>query len=695
MFTGGTNYNDQNGTAAIVINKANATIVVAGYNVVYDGQPHTASATLTGVNEETGATVGVVDVSDTEHTDAGSYIADQWTFTGTNYNSASGVVDDVIARANAVVVVTPYTVTYDGQPHSATVTSISGVNGETGTLVGTVSVAGTTHTNAGTYAADLWTFTATANYNNSNGTVNDVIARASATVVVVPYNVTYDGLAHAATVTSITGVNGETDATVGTVNLTGTIHTNAGTYNGDTWTFAGANYLDTGGTVDDAIAKADATIVVTGYSVVYNGLPHTASFTVTGVNGEAGATVGVVDVSGTGHTQAGTYSADPWTFTGTNYNSASGVVDDVIARANAVVVVTPYTVTYDGQPHSATVTSISGVNGETGTLVGTVSVAGTTHTNAGTYAADLWTFTATANYNNSNGTVNDVIARASATVVVVPYNVTYDGLAHTATVTSITGVNGETGATVGTVSVAGTTHTNAGTYGADPWIFTAAANYNDASGTVIDVIAKATPTVVATPYNVAYDGNPHTAGFAVSGVLGETGVAVGVINVFGTTHTLPGKYDGDPWTFTGSANYNNANGTVDDRIGYGTCAAGYGPGGVILQPINSNGTSVYNRKGGSTIPVKFTVCDAAGMPIANPAAVFASMGGALTMLSAVRGTVDVVNEPGVSEIPDVAFRWAGDKWIFNMSTSNLQAGTTYTFGINLSLGNITFRVGVK
>ncbi len=36
------------------------------------------------------------------------------------------------------------------------------------------------------------------------------------------------------------------------------------------------------------------------------------------------------------------------------------------------------------------------------------------------------------------------------------------------------------------------------------------------------------------------------------------------------------------------------------------------------------------------------------------------------MLSAVRGTVDVVNEPGVSEIPDAAFRWAGDKWFFKV-----------------------------
>ena len=48
-----------------------------------------------------------------------------------------------------------------------------------------------------------------------------------------------------------------------------------------------------------------------------------------------------------------------------------------------------------------------------------------------------------------SGTVNDCIAKATATVVVTPYTcptTTYTGLSHTATYT-ITGVNGETGAT--------------------------------------------------------------------------------------------------------------------------------------------------------------------------------------------------------------------------------------------------------
>ena len=92
------------------------------------------------------------------------------------------------------------------------------------------------------------------------------------------------------------------------------------------------------------------------------------------------------------------------------------------------MVVTPYTVTYDGLPHTATVTSITGVNGETGATVGTVDVSNTTHTNAGIYNTDTWSFTGTANYNNiAATTITDTIDKANATVVVTPYTVTYDG----------------------------------------------------------------------------------------------------------------------------------------------------------------------------------------------------------------------------------------------------------------------------
>jgi len=93
--------------------------------------------------------------------------------------------------------------------------------------------------------------------------------------------------------------------------------------------------------------------------------------------------------------------------------------------------------------------------------------------------------------------------------------------------------------------------------------------------------------------------------------------------------------------------------------------------------------------------VKFTVCDANGNPISDPNVVFAGTGGTLTMLSAVRGQLQTVDESGYNDIPDVAFRYVGGMWIFNMGTSNLQQNTTYTFRINLRYGSITFVIAIK
>ena len=60
------------------------------------------------------------------------------------------------------------------------------------------------------------------------------------------------------------------------------------------------------------IERADATIVVTPYSVPYDGGAHTATSTAKGVQDE---NLSGVDLSGTTHTNAGDYPSDPWTFT--------------------------------------------------------------------------------------------------------------------------------------------------------------------------------------------------------------------------------------------------------------------------------------------------------------------------------------------------------------------------------------------
>ena len=47
--------------------------------------------------------------------------------------------------------------------------------------------------------------------------------------------------------------------------------------------------------------------------------------------------------------------------------------------------------------------------------------------------------------------------------------------------------------------------------------------------------------MTVTPYNVQYDGSPHTATYTVTGVSGETGAIVGTATL-NTTHTLVGTY---------------------------------------------------------------------------------------------------------------------------------------------------------
>ena len=85
---------------------------------------------------------------------------------------------------------------------------------------------------------------------------------------------------------------------------------------------------------------------------------------------------------------------------------------------------------YNGSSHTATVTSITGVCGETGATVGTVDVNGTTHILAsGSPYTDTWSFTGTGNYNNIAAgpatTIIDKINKINATWTTNPASKTY------------------------------------------------------------------------------------------------------------------------------------------------------------------------------------------------------------------------------------------------------------------------------
>ncbi|MHB1319930.1 MAG: IPT/TIG domain-containing protein, partial [Anaerolineae bacterium] len=91
-YAGGDTHLASTGTADLTVEKADATISVVPYSVIFDGNPHTATGTATGV---LGKPLLGLDLSGTTHTSVGSY-TDAWTFSSANYNDASGTVTNSI-----------------------------------------------------------------------------------------------------------------------------------------------------------------------------------------------------------------------------------------------------------------------------------------------------------------------------------------------------------------------------------------------------------------------------------------------------------------------------------------------------------------------------------------------------------------------------------------------------------------------
>ena len=189
---------------------------------------------------------------------------------------------------------------------------------------------------------------------------------------------------------------------------------------------------------------AIATLTAANYSLF--GLVGTESFTVTKTSGTynsanvASATTVTASLASTDFTPAGTLAI--------NYNSpttASG--PGHITKANALITVTPYSVIYDGKPHTATGTA-KGVESPTpANLNSGLDLSHTTHTNAGIYSSDYWTFMDTTNYNNvGNTTITDKIQDFSISVSPSQPQTVSSGLGQPATyMVTVTPLGGLTG----------------------------------------------------------------------------------------------------------------------------------------------------------------------------------------------------------------------------------------------------------
>ncbi len=704
-----------NGTASLTVGKATPTATLAATNSpqTYNGSGQAALVSIS-TSSVPGTVANILTGGAATKTNAGTYAvtANFVPNDTTNYETLTGLSagNFIIDKADASFTVTPYDVTYDGFEHKAAVSTITGVNSETGATVGTVNVSNTAHTNADTYSTDSWSFTGTSNYNDITATtITDSIKKAHLTVTAEDQSKTYDGHAFTAFTAILSGfVNSETDnalrgtgALSGAAGFTGaattainagahTITPTANTLTATNYDFPAANFVN--GTL--TINKAHLTVTADNQSKTYDGHTFSAftailtgfvnSETDTGLRG-AGALSGAAGFTGAATTaiNAGTHTITPTvnTLSATNYDfPAANFVNGILTiyKAHLTVTADNQSKTYNGAVFSPFTATLSGfVNSETdsglrgsGALSGAAAFGGAASTavNAGTYiiTPSVGSLSAT-NYdfpgaNFVNGTLT--IYKVHLTVTADNQSKTYDGAVFTGFTVTFSGfVNNENNSVVsGAAAFTGNAVTaiNAGIYTITPTVNTlTATNYDFPAGNFVNAtltIDKAHLTVKATDKTKVYDNTPYSPFTATlsefvnnetdSGLRG-TGALSGAAAFTGafTSAYLPGTYTITPSVGTLSAtNYDFTpfnNGTL--TITYGTCS-GSTPSGVILQPINSDGTSVYQRKGGSTIPVKFTLCDASGNPISNAAAVFAPTGGAITPLSAVRGTVNNINE---------------------------------------------------
>jgi hypothetical protein len=655
------NYADASGTVANIIGQATASITVTGLIATYNAaaQAATGSATgLNGIDLSSGLTL-----TGTTHTDAGVYLGDTWTFHDPqgNYADASGLVDNVISQATASITVTGYNVTYDTSVHvaSGSATGLGSVDLSSG-----LTLTGTTHTNAGVYTGDAWTFQdASGNYADASGTVTNVIGQASATITVTPYATTYDTYARTSSGIA-TGLN-SLDLSSG-LTLTETTHTNAGTYNGDRWTFHDilGNYADSSGTVNNSIEKATATITITPYTITgttYDGNSHTATGTATGI-GNANLSSGLI-LTGTTHTNAGTYTGDTWSFAGgVNYISISETISNSIAQATANIVVTPYNSPFDGNAHTATGTA-SGI-GSVNLYIG-LTLTGTTHTSAGVYLNDPWSFHDVAgNYADASGTVNNAIGSAPA-VTTSPMNTTV-----TAGVTASFTVVG-TGAPAPTIqwqvsTNSGSTWSNiadatAGTYSVSTVKSQTGSQYRAVLTNVFGVVTSnvATLTVNARPLTV---GTTFTT-TVFTGL--NTGIIklVDIIDSMGVT--LPTNY---------TATINWGDGRTDSNI-------------VVAHP-NTDGTAVHvvgshtYTVGGTYRPI-ITLVDAAGSTLVTLASNTAKL---------IVGT-DVSNKVSITRSSPVKNRTTGF-WAQTVTMNNI-SGVDLKGNIDLVLIGLTTGVSLS
>ena len=307
--------------------------------------------------------------------------------------------------------------TYTGADQSGTVKAYyTDLNGEKQYVTVTFDK---TFLNAGDYTASAEASAAGGNYNWSASNLGLTIAQASLTVAADAVSKTY-GAADPTLTYKVTGlVNGESEASVLTGELSRDAGENVGTYAITQGTLAASdnyNLVFTGSNL--TINQATLTVTADAVSKTYGEADPTLTYQVSGlVNGDTEAGVLTGELSRAEGNNVGTYAISQGTLAASsNYKLDFTGANLTINKATLTVTADAVSKTYGEADPTLTYTVSGLVNGDTADDVVSGILSRTAGENVGTYAITPGNITASPNYTLAFAGANLTINKATITI---------------------------------------------------------------------------------------------------------------------------------------------------------------------------------------------------------------------------------------------------------------------------------------
>ena len=652
-FAGNDNYNSTSASYMLTIVKGTATVSTAptAKTLTYTGAAQTLVNAGVATNGEMQYKIGTDGTYSTDiptGTEAKDYtVYYKAATTNANQFSDSGEASITVTIGKKTIAnVTIENIASQTYTGSAIEPTVTVKDGETTLVLNTdYTVSYSNNINAATASATnapTVTITGKGNYDsNTTATKTFTISKATMVVSATGFEGIYDGQAHTISVTAPENATIKYGTTEGTYDLTAAPSYTDVCENTVYYQVTKANYNDVTGSATVKITEATLTgVSATGFEGTYDGQAHT--ITVTAPEGaiiKYGTTAGTYDKDASPtYTNVGTYTIY-YQVTKANYNAITGSATVKITEATLTgVSATGFEGTYDGQAHTITVTAPEGATIKYGTAAGTYNL-----TDAPTYTEvgenTVYYQVTKANFTAFTGSASVKITEAIMTgVSATGFEGTYDGQAHTITVTAPEGATIKYGTTEGTYNLtAAPTYTEVGTYTIYYQVTTA--NYAAATGSASVKITEATLTgVSAAGYVGTYDGQAHTITITVpDGTTIKYGTTAGTYDLTDApTYTEVGAYT--VYYKVTKANYTDVTGSQTVTINKAAGTISFGTGTVNKTYGDEAFTNVLTKTGDGEVTYTSNNPDVATVNATTGEVTIVSYGEAIITATVTDGT---------------------------------------------------------